>query len=54
MQVKAAPGQLSVRELHTLRHLIGTLPARRYYLLGFPTARSLSPTMHNAGFQVFF
>jgi pentafunctional AROM polypeptide len=52
LQVKAAPGQLSVAQLHSLRHLIGSLPARKYYLLGHPISQSPSPAMHNAGFKV--
>eukprot|EP01134_Creolimax_fragrantissima_P004938 CFRG4938T1 len=48
----AAPGQLSVREIHRLRSLIGMLPAREYYLLGSPISQSLSPLIHNTGFDL--
>ena len=47
---QAAPGQLSVTEIFTLRHALGLLPARRYHLFGHPIAQSMSPTLHNTGF----
>ncbi|KAI6044557.1 EPSP synthase-domain-containing protein [Pisolithus marmoratus] len=46
----AAPGQMSVSDIHRALHLIGLLPARRFFLLGSPIARSPSPTLHNTGF----
>lgn len=48
----AAPGQLSVADIHRAMHLIGSLPARRFFLLGHPIARSPSPTLHNTGLGV--
>lgn len=47
---KAAPGQLSVQEIHQARHLLGLLPAQRFALLGSPIAHSLSPLIHNTSF----
>ncbi|KAH8109485.1 Pentafunctional AroM protein [Phellopilus nigrolimitatus] len=52
MTVKAAPGQLSFAQIQTALHLIGQLPARRYFLFGTPIAASPSPTLHNAGFEI--
>ncbi|CAI2167751.1 3888_t:CDS:2 [Funneliformis geosporum] len=49
---KAAPGQLSVAEIHKSLHLIGQLPKKKYYLFGTPIAHSMSPTIHNTGFEV--
>ncbi|CAO3594522.1 unnamed protein product [Absidia cylindrospora] len=49
---KAAPGQLSLAEIYRARHLIGLLPAQRFWLLGTPIQHSMSPTLHNTGFDV--
>ncbi|KAI8333179.1 EPSP synthase-domain-containing protein [Chlamydoabsidia padenii] len=49
---KAAPGQLSLAEIHRARHLIGLLPAKRFWLVGTPIQHSMSPTLHNTGFDV--
>lgn len=49
---KAAPGQLSVREIHSARHLLGLLPSQRSALLGSPIAHSLSPLIHNTAFEL--
>lgn len=47
----AAPGQMSVAQIQQARHLLGLLPARRFFLFGTPIAHSLSPLIHNTGFQ---
>lgn len=52
LPAKAAPGQLSIAEIHAARHLLGLLPARRFALLGTPIAHSLSPLLHNTGFAL--
>jgi len=49
---KAAPGQLSLAQIQNALHLVGQLPARRFYSFGNPIACSKSPTMHNTGFEV--
>ncbi|KAI8988454.1 hypothetical protein BDF20DRAFT_815668 [Mycotypha africana] len=49
---KAAPGQLSLAEINKARHLIGLLPAKSFWLIGTPIQHSMSPTLHNTGFQV--
>ncbi|EJD07924.1 Pentafunctional AroM protein [Fomitiporia mediterranea MF3/22] len=51
MSVSAAPGQLSFAQIQTALHLIGQLPAQRYYLFGTPISQSPSPTLHSTGFQ---
>ncbi|KAI9274239.1 EPSP synthase-domain-containing protein [Sporodiniella umbellata] len=48
---KAAPGQLSLVEINKTRHLIGLLPAQSYWLIGTPIQHSMSPTLHNTGFE---
>lgn len=48
---RAAPGQLSAREILQARHLIGSLPSSKFYITGSPISHSMSPTLHNAGFQ---
>ena len=48
---RAAPGQLSAREILQARHLIGSLPAQKFYITGSPISHSMSPTLHNAGFK---
>lgn len=49
---KAAPGQLSFRQIQQALHLIGLLPARSFYLFGTPISQSMSPTLHNTGFDI--
>ena len=48
---KAAPGQLSFKEIQTALNLIGQLPPQKYYLFGTPISQSPSPTLHNTGFE---
>ncbi|KAE9312852.1 Pentafunctional AROM polypeptide [Phytophthora fragariae] len=47
----AAPGQLSIEEIMTLRKQLGLFPAREFFLFGSPIQKSPSPAMHNAGFE---
>jgi pentafunctional AROM polypeptide len=49
---RAAPGQLSFAEIQRTRHLIGEIPAGQFYLFGSPIAHSMSPILHNTGFDV--
>jgi pentafunctional AROM polypeptide len=49
---KAAPGQLSFAQIQKALNLLGQLPAKRYFLFGNPIAHSMSPTLHNSGFEV--
>ena len=48
---KAAPGQLSFAQIQSALHLLGQLPAKKFYLFGTPIAHSMSPTLHNTGFD---
>jgi shikimate-5-dehydrogenase len=47
----STPGQLSLADLHKSLHLLGQLPARRFYIFGNNISHSMSPTLHNAAFQ---
>ncbi|KAF8154593.1 EPSP synthase-domain-containing protein [Crassisporium funariophilum] len=48
---KAAPGQLSFKQIQQALHLIGLLPSRKFYLFGTPISNSMSPTLHNTAFE---
>ncbi|KAJ7621194.1 Shikimate dehydrogenase [Roridomyces roridus] len=52
LPTKAAPGQLSFAEIQKALHLLGQLPPRRFALFGTPIAYSMSPTLHNTGFEI--
>ncbi|KAF8147497.1 type I 3-dehydroquinase-domain-containing protein, partial [Pholiota molesta] len=49
---KAVPGQLSFQQIQQALHLVGLLPARKFYLFGTPISQSISPTLHNPAFGV--
>lgn len=49
---KAAPGQLSFAQIQTALHLMGQLPAKRFFLFGTPIQYSMSPMLHNTGYKV--
>eukprot|EP01113_Clastostelium_recurvatum_P042390 TRINITY_DN6867_c0_g1_i6.p1 TRINITY_DN6867_c0_g1~~TRINITY_DN6867_c0_g1_i6.p1 ORF type:complete len:1625 (-),score=356.69 TRINITY_DN6867_c0_g1_i6:74-4948(-) len=48
---KAAPGQMSAREINMVRAQLGLIPPKNYFLFGNPIAQSRSPVMHNTGFR---
>jgi len=50
LTVKAAPGQLSFKQVQNALHLMGMLPPKRFYLFGTPIQASPSPTLHHTGF----
>ena len=52
LPTRAAPGQLSFVEIQKALHLIGQLPAKRFYIFGKPIAHSMSPTLHNTAFNL--
>ncbi|KAI5820440.1 EPSP synthase-domain-containing protein [Pyronema omphalodes] len=47
---KAAPGQLSVVEIHQALTLLGEIQPQQFYLFGTPISHSRSPALHNALF----
>lgn len=51
LPVAAAPGQLSVKQINQFRALLGADRPRQFYLFGTPIAHSMSPTIHNTGFE---
>jgi len=51
LPLKAAPGQLSFKQIQEALHLVGELPSKQFYLFCKPIAHSMSPTLHNSGFQ---
>ena len=50
MPAAAAPGQLPFVDIQKALHLMGQIPAKKYYLFGTPIAHSQSPTIHNTSF----
>ncbi|KAL7267978.1 3-dehydroquinate dehydratase (3-dehydroquinase) [Rhizina undulata] len=48
---KAAPGQLSITEIHKGLTSLGELDARKFYLFGTPIQHSRSPALHNTLFN---
>ncbi|KAH6597298.1 hypothetical protein BASA61_003193 [Batrachochytrium salamandrivorans] len=50
MPTPAASGQLTISQIHGIRHAIGVLPKRQFFLFGKPIATSMSPMLHNTGF----
>jgi pentafunctional AROM polypeptide len=47
----AAPGQLTNKQVLQARHLMGLLPKQQFYQFGSPIGASVSPTLHNTGFE---
>jgi pentafunctional AROM polypeptide len=52
MPTKAAPGQLSFKEIQQALSLLGALPPKRFFLFGNPIQQSMSPTLHNTAFEM--
>lgn len=48
---KAAPGQLSVAEIHAGLSMIGLIQKKQFYLFGAPIQHSRSPALHNTLFK---
>jgi len=48
---KAAPGQLSAKEIRQGLSLIGDVEPKQFYLFGKPVSASRSPALHNALFE---
>ena len=51
LSVAAAPGQVSIADIHKVRNGIGMLPGRSFCLFGSPISQSMSPVLHNTGFS---
>lgn len=51
LPTKAAPGQLSLSDIHHGLHLLGLLPAKKFYIFGKPVTQSRSPALHNSLFS---
>lgn len=47
LPMKAAPGQLSLKEINEARYTIGTLKPKEFFVTGSPVLQSPSPTLHN-------
>ncbi|PVZ99554.1 hypothetical protein BB558_004488 [Smittium angustum] len=47
----AAPGQLSVVQIHQSLSTLGAIPPRNFFLFGEPISASPSPDMHNSAFM---
>jgi pentafunctional AROM polypeptide len=41
-----------MKEIHYLRYQIGMIKSQKFYLFGSPISHSLSPKMHNTGFEL--
>lgn len=50
LPVPTAPGQMSVKNINQVRHLIGKLPPKKFVILGNNISHSLSPVIHNTAF----
>lgn len=48
----SAPGQLTIQQIHQVRHQIGLLPKKKFYVVGNPVSHSRSPILHNTGFKL--
>ena len=48
---KAAPGQISFKQIQEALHLVSELSSKQFYLFSKSIAYSMSPTLHNSGFQ---
>lgn len=51
LPAKAAPGQLSLREINQCLSLMGNIDPLNFYLLGTPISHSRSPALHNTLFN---
>jgi hypothetical protein len=42
---------IAVKEIQSMRQSLGLTDAKRFYLFGSPIGKSLSPLLHNTGFE---
>ena len=50
---RAAKGQLTVKQIQQARCALGLIDFKQYYLFGSPIQRSLSPCIHQTGFDYY-
>lgn len=50
LPTRAAPGQLSLREIRAMRTSLRVCTPKAFFLFGSPVSQSLSPRIHNTGF----
>lgn len=48
----SAPGQLTLQGVNQVRHELGLLPAKKYYIVGKPVSHSKSPILHSTGYKL--
>jgi pentafunctional AROM polypeptide len=48
----AAPGQMSISDIHKTLSAIGGLSPKEFFIAGFPVEKSPSPPLHNGAFQI--
>jgi pentafunctional AROM polypeptide len=51
LPVSAAPGQVSIAQIHSVRGGMGLLASKAFCLFGSPISSSMSPILHNSGFE---
>ena len=49
---KAAPGQMSFKEINMLRGKLHLIETQQFYLVGTPISQSMSPLLHNTGYKI--
>jgi pentafunctional AROM polypeptide len=54
LELPAAKGQLTVKQIQEARFLLGIINAKQYYIFGTPVQHSLSPYIHQTGFDHFY
>ncbi|CAF3630529.1 unnamed protein product [Rotaria sp. Silwood1] len=54
LSYSSAKGQMSVEETQLLRQSLGLLESKKFYLFGKPIQHSLTPLLHQTGFDYFY
>ena len=54
LEYPAAKGQLTVKQIQEARSITGILKVKQFYLFGTPIQQSLSPCIHQTGFDYFY